>query len=52
MDIEYLENIIDDGYADVKCSKCNEYERIEPDAEIDCDCGGKFTSPLLVMGLI
>jgi len=42
-----------DGFADVDCSHdCGEGRRIEPDGDEPCPCGGRFTSPLILEGLI
>ena len=51
-DLDELVDIIDTGAVDVKCTGCDEYSTIEPDAKYSCECGGEFISPLLIMGMI
>jgi hypothetical protein len=52
-DIEELERIMMDGFADVECSACGEGGRVEPDGDYPCECGeGRLTSPLILEGLI
>ena len=53
--IEELERIMSDGFAEVACTECGDYARIEPDADYECPnegCEGKVTSPLILEGLI
>jgi rubrerythrin len=49
-----LEQIMDDGYAEVECPECGYAACIEPDADDLCpECGeGRITSPLVKEGLI
>ena len=52
-ELEYFEQIMNQGFADVMCPGCSEEYRIEPDAEFDCnECGSLVQSPLIKEGLI
>jgi len=52
--IAELERIMWDGFAEVECSECGEFARVEPDADYPCpECGeGRLVSPLILEGLI
>lgn len=51
--IEELEQIMNDGVAEVKCGSCGEGATVEPDGDYPCECGeGRLTSPLITMGII
>ena len=51
--IAELEQIMEDGYADVECAACGEGGRVEPDGDYPCECGeGRLVSPLILEGLI
>ena len=49
--LEELEEIMDEGYCMVTCT-CGESHVLEPDGYMECACGERVESPLLVLGLI
>tara|TARA_Y100000310_G_C20501880_1_gene724417 strand:- start:656 stop:838 length:183 start_codon:yes stop_codon:yes gene_type:complete len=54
VDVEYFEQIMNDGAVDVDCTACDYSARIEPDADSPCpECDtGRLVSPLILAGLI
>lgn len=51
-DIDDLEEIMDSGVCEVECPKCGEGYTLEPDGQVECDCGTLVQSPLMALGLI